>query len=34
MRARDGNGLGRFSVEFEVANYDDLALNESLQEGK
>ncbi len=26
MRARGGNGLGRFSVEFEVANNDDLAL--------
>src|SRR5262245_31982046 len=24
MRARGGNGLGRFSVEFEVANYGDL----------
>ena len=24
MRARGGNGLGRFSVEFEVANYADL----------
>lgn len=26
MRARGGNGVGRFSVEFEVANNDDLAL--------
>jgi hypothetical protein len=26
MRARGGNGVGRFSVEFEVANHDDLAL--------
>ena len=26
MRARGGDGVGRFSVEFEVANYDDLAL--------
>jgi predicted aspartyl protease len=26
MRARGGNGVERFSVEFEVANYDDLAL--------
>src|SRR5262245_26400889 len=26
MRARGGDGLGRFSVEFEVANNDDLAL--------
>ena len=24
MRARGGNGLGRFSVEIEVANYGDL----------
>jgi predicted aspartyl protease len=24
MRARGGNGVGRFSVEFEVANYADL----------
>jgi predicted aspartyl protease len=26
MRARGGNGVGRFSVEFEIANNDDLAL--------
>jgi predicted aspartyl protease len=26
MRSRGGNGVGRFSVEFEVANNDDLAL--------
>src|SRR5690349_17360769 len=26
MRARVGNGVGRFSVEFEVAHNDDLAL--------
>jgi predicted aspartyl protease len=26
MRARGGNGVGRFRVEFEVANNDDLAL--------
>ncbi len=26
MRAKGGNGLGRFSVEIEVANNDDLAL--------
>ena len=26
MRARGANGMGRFSVEFEVANNDDLAL--------
>jgi predicted aspartyl protease len=26
MRARGANGVGRFSVEFEVANNDDLAL--------
>jgi predicted aspartyl protease len=26
MRARGGNEVGRFSVEFEVANNDDLAL--------
>ena len=24
MRARGGNGVGRFSVEFEVANYGDI----------
>ncbi len=26
MRIRGGNGVGRFSVEFEIANNDDLAL--------
>ena len=26
MRAKGGNGVGRFSVEIEVANNDDLAL--------
>ena len=26
MRARGANGVGRFSIEFEVANNDDLAL--------
>ena len=26
MRARGGNGVGRFSVEFDVANYGDLIL--------
>jgi predicted aspartyl protease len=26
MRARGGDGVGRFSVEFEVANYGDLTL--------
>jgi len=26
MRARGANGVGRFSVEFEVANYGDLTL--------
>ena len=28
MRARGGDGLGRFSVEFEVANYGDVTLME------
>jgi predicted aspartyl protease len=26
MRAREGNGLGRFSVDIEIANYEDLIL--------
>ncbi len=26
MRSKGANGVGRFSVDFEVANYDDLAL--------
>jgi predicted aspartyl protease len=26
MRARGGNGLGRFSVDIEIANYEDLVL--------
>ena len=26
MRARGGNGLGRFSVDIEIANYEDLIL--------
>src|SRR5713101_4834909 len=26
MRTKGANGMGRFSVEFEIANYDDLLL--------
>ncbi len=26
MRTKGANGVGRFSVEFELSNYDDMAL--------